>query len=69
MLHLEQPVSVGMPLSTQVILPVVSAFKQISLSPVPSNCHSTLSQGEDMVTDKDHTDPQVQEVSLLDRVS
>lgn len=56
MLHIEAPtrlgVSMNMPLSTQGIFPVVSAFNQISLSS-DSKRHSLPSQVEDMVTDKD----------------
>lgn len=60
MFHLERPSSLAihMPLSTRVMLPVVSALEQISLSS-SSNRHSpppcpSTSQNEDMVTDKDH---------------
>lgn len=56
MLHLEHPTSLGisMPLSTRVMLPVVSALEQISLSKNYSNPNSP-SQSEDMVTDKDQS--------------
>ena len=39
----------SMPLSSQEIFPVVSSFKQLSLSPA----HEHPLQPEDMVTDKD----------------
>ena len=64
MLHIERPASLGvslsMPLSTRVVLPV-SALEQMSLSHSHSNHnrHSPSPQGEDMVTDKDQAASQV----------
>ncbi len=65
MLHTEPPpssLSIRMPLSTRVIFPVVSAFKQISLSSPKSNRRSLNLQGEDMVTDKEEDQAHSQEV-------
>lgn len=70
MLHIERPTSldIRMPLSTRVMLPVVSALEQISLH---SNGHTPPPpppQGEDMVTDKDQAGSQMTEVrQSLDR--
>ena len=66
MLHLDPPrpssLALSMPLSSRVILPVVSALEQISLS------HSdppSPPQSEDMITDKDQPSTQ-QQVSGLE---
>ena len=40
----------AMPLSSQEIFPVVTAFNQLEISP----SHPSHPQGEDMVTDKPH---------------
>lgn len=78
MLHIERPISLGistMALPTGVILPVVSALEQISLSPSPnphSNRHISLPQSEDMITDKDQVGSQVSsnsKLAFLSRVS
>lgn len=76
MLHLERPSSVGlstsMPLSTRVMLPVVSALEQISLQQQQQQHSNRLSphlsppaQGEDMVTDKDQAASQVSQWPAL----
>lgn len=68
MIHIAQPpasVSINRPLASRVMLPVVSALEQISLSPTHSrnSRNSPPPQGEDMVTDKDQMESQVHEVS------
>lgn len=71
MLRLEAPrptsLALSMPLSSRVILPVVSALEQISLTHSDSPNHRPSpppspppSQGEDMITDKDQPSTQHQ---------
>lgn len=67
MYHIERPSSLAihMPLSTRVMVPVVSALEQISLSSSHCNRHPSPpppSQSEDMITDKDQIGSQVSKI-------
>ena len=69
MLHLERSSCIlpsMMSLSTDLVMPMVSALDHISLSPVHESSSPSLTQGEDMITDKEqpggsqqHDEPEV----------